>query len=169
LLIHVEQPRKVYRTVHGKDLPGIELEDGAQAFDDLGIGVGFNLHANGIAFAAVVQLRSDGFEKIARLFFLQIEVAVTGDAEWSGRHNVIAVIHALGVMGDQIGKENEIRGVLRRQAHQARQSARHRDHTRISDGGASSPAQKQAETQRFIDHAGKGMRGIDRHRSEQRI
>src|SRR5271166_3865553 len=115
LFVDVEQPRKVYRTVHRKNLPGIKLEHGAQAVDDLGIGVGLNFHANRVALATVVQFRAYGFEKISGLFLLQIKIAVAGDAEGSRGNDVVAVIHVLGVVRDQVGQENEVGRGLRGQ------------------------------------------------------
>ncbi len=42
-----------------EDLPGFELEVGAQAFGDLFGGEGVDLHADGVALAAIVQLLGD--------------------------------------------------------------------------------------------------------------
>ena len=125
LIVDVKQPGKVDRAVHGKNLPGIEFEDGAQALDDLGIGVGLNFHADCVAFAPVMQLRAHGLQKIARFFFLQVKIAVAGDAKGSRRNDIVAVIHVLGVVGDQVGEEDKVGRGVRGQPHQAWQGPGH--------------------------------------------
>ena len=56
LLVEMKQSRKIHRPVGAIDLPVLHLEVAAQALDHLGIGVGLNLQAHGIALAPVMQL-----------------------------------------------------------------------------------------------------------------
>ena len=55
LLINIEQTRQINRALGKKDLPGIEGEIAAQAFDNFGIGIHVDLEAHGRSLAAIVQ------------------------------------------------------------------------------------------------------------------
>ena len=120
LLVNIEQPRKVYRTVHRKNLPGIKLKHGSEPLNDLRIGIRLNFHTHRIALAAIVQFRTHRFQKIARLFFLQIKIAVPGYPEGRRGNNVVSVIHMRRVMRHQVREENEVRRILRRKSYQTR-------------------------------------------------
>ena len=91
-----------------EDLPGFELEVGAQAFGDLFGGEGVDLHADGVAFAAIVELFGDGFEEGARFFLLHVEVAVAGDAEGGAVEDAVAAEHRVDVGFDELFEEQEV-------------------------------------------------------------
>ena len=93
LLVNIEQPRQVHRSVHRKNLPGFQFEVGAQALDDFRIGVGFNLKAHRISLAPVVQFSPYRLQQIAGLFLRQIKIAVAGHTKSCGRNDVVPVIH----------------------------------------------------------------------------
>ena len=76
----------------------MQFKHGLQALDNFGIGIGLNLEPDRIA--------------LARILFLQVEVAVAGDAKGRRGNNVITAIHAHRMVGDQVSKENEIRAAL---------------------------------------------------------
>ena len=152
-----------------EDLPAIQFENGAQAFDNFRIGVGLDLHADRIALAAVVQLGAHRLQKIAGFFFLQVEIAVARNAECRGGDYVIPVIHAARVVGHEVGKENKIDGALAGQPDQTRQGARYRDHARIRQRGTAAAAQQESYAERLVDHPRKWMRGIDRKRLQRPI
>src|SRR6266496_2048731 len=59
LLVDIEQARQIDGAVDGKNLPGIDFEINPQALDDVGLGVGFNFQAYGVAFAAIMKLGAD--------------------------------------------------------------------------------------------------------------
>ena len=79
--VEEHEAREIDGAIAAEDLVLVEFEVDAQAFDDFGIGAGFNFEADGVAFAAVVQLDADGFEQRARFFFFEVEVGVAGDAK----------------------------------------------------------------------------------------
>src|SRR5262249_38504178 len=91
------------------------------------------------------------------------------DAKGSGGNDVVAVIHAGGVQGYEVGKENEIIAAVGGQVDQTGQSARHRDHTGVGKGRTAAATEEKTDTQSFVDDAGKGMSGIDRDRRQQQI
>src|SRR5208282_3733919 len=122
-----------------KDLPGVKLEHGAQALDNLGVSLGLDLHAHRVALATVVQLGTYRLQQIARFFFLQVEVAVARDAERGGRNDVVPLIHARGMMDNQVGKKNEIYGPLRRQTDQSRKRPRNGDDSGVGERGTAAP------------------------------
>ncbi len=169
LVVNIKQPRKVHRAVNRKNLPAVKFKHCAQALDNLGIGLGLDLHAHRVSLAAVVQFRAHRFQQIARFLLLQVEVAVARDAEGGGRNDVVALIHPRGMVHDQIGKKNEIDGPLRWQADQSRQRPRDSYNSGIGKRGATATPQQEGDAQCFVDHTWKGMRRIDRHRGEQRI
>src|SRR5258708_38253484 len=81
LVVNVEHARKVHWPGHRENLPGIELKHRAQTIDDFRIGVRLDLEAYGVALASVMQFGAYRFQQAARLFFLQVEIAVAGHAE----------------------------------------------------------------------------------------
>ena len=164
--------------VHGrggaKDLPGFELEVGAQAFGDLFGGEGVDLHADGVAFAAVVQLLGDAFEQGARLFLLHVEVAVAGDAEGSAVEDAVAAEHRVDVRFDELFEEEEVALTLVLGKRDERgEGARDGDDAEDPGAGAGLEfalvAQQQREAKRFVEHARKGMRGVEGDRGEERV
>ena len=68
----------------------------------------FDFEADGVAFAAVVQLGADGLEQVARFFFLEVEIAVSGDAEGSFGEDLVAAIHAGGEALDEVVEKHEV-------------------------------------------------------------
>ena len=71
-------PREVDGAIAAEDLVFVELEVDAQALDDVGVRAGLDFQADGVAFAAVVELDADGFEQRARFFFFEVEVCSCG-------------------------------------------------------------------------------------------
>jgi hypothetical protein len=124
LLVDVKQAREIDRTIDGKNLPGVEFEDGAQAFDNLGIGVGLNFHAHGITFAPVVQLGANGLQQAARFFFGEVEIAVASHTKRRRRNDVKAVVHVDGMVGDEISQEYKVGRAFRGQPDQTGQRSR---------------------------------------------
>ena len=84
-----------------------QLEDRLQPRHNVGARVGFDFQSHGVALAPVVQLRAHRLQHRARLFFLQIKIAVAGNAERAFAQNFIAAIHPPGVQPDQVGERNE--------------------------------------------------------------
>ncbi len=153
-----------------KYLELIQLEVEAQAIDDLGIGILLNLHAHRIAFAAVVEFGADAFEQAARLFFLKVEVAVAGDAKGRGGEDLVSAIHAGCVALDKIVEEKEVRGAaLGGNGHEARQGAGNSDYAENQAASLALAAQQQGEAESLVEHAGKGVGGIDGDGREERI
>src|SRR6202034_4716420 len=92
----------------------VELEIDAEAVDDFGVSLAVDFETDGVAFAAVVEFGADRFEQRARFFFLEVEVAVAGDAEGGAGEDLVAAIHAAGVALDEVGEKDEVLGVIRR-------------------------------------------------------
>ena len=111
-----------------------------------------------------MQLGAHRFQQVARILFLQVEVAVAGDAKGGSGKNVVSAIHFGGVPGDQVGEKDEIVGIAIGQMDQPGQSARHRDHSGISRRGAAAALEQERQAQRLVDHPGERMRWINRHR-----
>ena len=74
VFVEKHQAREVDGAFAAKDLVFVELKVYAQALNDLRIGAGFDFEANGVAFAAVVELDADGLKQGARFFFFEVEV-----------------------------------------------------------------------------------------------
>src|SRR5580704_11094838 len=123
LVVDVEQAREIYWPVATKHLPGFEFKHSAQSLDDLGIGARFDFKPHRVSLAPIVEFSAHRLEQTARLFFRQVQVAVAGHTEGSGRNNVVAVIHARSVESYQIGQKDEVVRTLGRQLYQARQGA----------------------------------------------
>ncbi len=150
--------RKVDRAVAAKDLVLFEFEIHAQALDDFGIGAGFDLQANGVAFAAVVQLHADGFKQRARFFLFEVEVGIARDAERGVGQDFIAAIHAGEVLRDQILQQQVVESAVGGgQPDKTRQRARHRHHAEhlragtaplgdVGAGQGTEPCSVRAET-----------------------
>ena len=100
LLVYVEQPREIYRAFGGENLPCVQIKVDAQAVYNFRISIGFNFHAHSRALTPVVQFGAHCLQQIARVFFLQVEVAVASDAKCGRRNNVVATIHFVRVQGD---------------------------------------------------------------------
>src|ERR1700729_4287025 len=73
------------------------------------------------------------------------------------------------MMGHQIRQEDKIRCALRGEAHQPGQSPGDRNDTRISERRAPAPAQQETKTQRLVNDSWKGMRRVNRDRSQKRV
>ena len=100
----------------------------------------------------------------------QIEVAVARHAERSCRENFIAVVQAIGKRVHDVVEEDVFDGALRRrQQHETRQRARHRDDSEKCLRASRFFPQQKCDAQRFVQHVRKRMRRIDRHRREQRL
>ena len=80
------------------------------------LAVAFDLQADGVALAAVVQLGADAFEDGARLFLLHVEVAVAGDAEGGAAEDLVAAVHALDLGLDEVVEQDEVGAAGRRWA-----------------------------------------------------
>ena len=83
-----------------------------------------DFEAHRIAFAAVVQLGANGFEQRARLFFLEVEIAVARDAEGGLGENFVAAVHAGGIVLDQVLQKDEVVGACRSKAAQQSEAGR---------------------------------------------
>ncbi len=116
VVVEEHQAGEVDRAVAAKDLVLVQLEVDAQALDDLRMGAGFDLQADGIALAAVVELDADGFQQGARFFFLEVEVGVAGDAEAGVGQHLVTAVHARQVLGDQVLEQQVIVFALGRRA-----------------------------------------------------
>ena len=139
----------------------VELEVGAEAVDDFGIGLAVDFQAHGVAFAAIVELGADGFQQRTRLFFLEVEVAVAGDAKGGAGEDFVAAIHAGGVTLDEVGEKDIVLGAVGGgHAHKARQGTRNGENTEHGTGGAAAfAAQQQREAHGLVQDAGKGWAG----------
>ena len=70
-------------------------------------GIGFYLQPDNIALSPIVHLHIYQLQQIARLFFMQIKIAVTRRSECAGRNDLIAPIYIAGVaFGDEIVQKN---------------------------------------------------------------
>ena len=169
--IEEHQAREVDRAVVAEDLVFIEFEVDAEAFDDLGVGAGFDFETHGIAFAAVVELDANGFKQRARFFFFEVEVGVAGDAEGGAGLDFVAAIHAAEVLRDEVLEKQVVEfAVFGGEADEAGKSARDSDDAEDLRAGAFALAAKQqGEAERFVEDARKGMRGIDGDGGEKRI
>ena len=72
--IEEKQPRKVHRAVAAEDLILIQFEVDPEPLDDLLVGSGLNLQADGVPLAAVVEFHADGFQQRAGFLLLEIQV-----------------------------------------------------------------------------------------------
>ena len=169
--VQMHQTRQIHRPLGAIDLPVSQLEDPLQPRNYVGAHVGFDFQAHGVALAPVVQLRAHRLQHRARLFFLQIKIAVAGNAERTLAQNFIASIHPSGVQPDQVGKRNEGIAIRIRQPHQPRQGTRHRYHSHVVyvGGRPPPPSQQQRLAQCLVNHPRKRMRRIDGHRGQQGI
>ena len=169
--VEVHHARQIDRTVGAKDLRVVELEVHREPVDDLDIRPFFNLQADNVSLAPVVEFGAHAVEQAAGFLLLQIEIAVARDAKGRFRENFIAAIHARRVVLDEIVQKDEVLGArARKQRHETGQSAWNRDHAEHRAGGSLAFAAKQeSQAERFVEHPRKRMRGIDRNRSEQRI
>ena len=163
--------RKVHRAIAAKHLVLFQLEIHAQPLDDVGVGAGFDLQAHRVALAPVVQLHANRFEQRARLFLLEVEVGVAGHAKGGVGQHFVAAVHAGQILRDQVLQEQVVElAVGGGQANEPRQGARHGDHTQhLRAGTAPLGAQQQRQAEGLVQHARKGMRRVDRDRSQQRV
>ena len=154
-----------------KDLVLVEFEVDAEALDDVRVCAGLDLEADGVAFAAVVELDADGFKERAGFFFFEVEVGVAGDAEAGVGQDFVTAVHAGEVLGDQVLEEEVVVfAILGGQADEAGQGAGHGDHAEnLGAGAAALGAEQQRQTESLVEHAGKGMGGIDGDGCEERI
>ena len=106
--VDLEQTLQIDGTAHAKDERFVEFKGGDQALDDFRVRAFFDFQANRFAFAALCDLRVDGFEQVAGFFFFEVEIAVARDAEWSGRQNFVAAIELGGVGGDDVLEEDVV-------------------------------------------------------------
>ena len=124
LIVEMKESRQVDRAIGAINLPILHLEVAAQPLDHLGVGVGLDFQANGVALAPVVQFGAHRLEQIARLFFLQIEIAVAGDAERGFGDDLVAAIHVHSMGCHQIGQENVILAAIARRQLDSRGKTR---------------------------------------------
>ena len=154
-----------------KDLVFVEFEVDAQALDDFGMGAGFDFEADGVAFAAVVELDADGFKQRARFFFFEVEVGVAGDAEAGVGEHLVAAIHAGEVLGDEVLEEQVVVFAFSGgQADEAGQGAGYGDDAEdLGAGAAALGAEQERHAESLVEDAGKGMGGVDGDGREERI
>src|SRR5436853_1612111 len=100
LFVNAGDAREINGSLSPENLPFIQSKIPAQTFDDFRRRRSFNLKSHGIAFAPVVQLSAYRFQQIARLLFLQIQVAVARYTKRCSRDNLVAAIHFGGVRGN---------------------------------------------------------------------
>ena len=143
--VEEHEAREVDGAVAAEDLVFVEFEVDAQALDDFGIGAGFDFEADGVAFAAVVQLDANGFEQRARFFLFEVEVGVAGDAEGGVSQDLVAAIHAAEVLGDEVLEKQVVEvPSVGGQADEAGQGAGHGDHAEHLRAGAAALARAAA-------------------------
>ena len=171
VVVEEHEAREVDGPVAAEDLVLIELEVDAEPLDDLGIGAGFDLQADGVALAAVVELDANGFKQRARFFLLEVEVGVAGDAEGGVGEHLVAAIHAGQILRDQVLEQQVIvRAFGGGQADETGQCAGHGDHAEhLRAGAAALGAEQQSEAESFVEHARKGVGGVDGDGRQQRI
>ena len=84
-IVELKQPLKIDDTRHAEHQRFIEIKDRDQAVDNFRVRASFYFEPDRIALAALRHLRVNRFEQRPRLFLLEIKVAVSGNAERSGR------------------------------------------------------------------------------------
>src|SRR5271155_3641064 len=117
-----------------------------------------------------MNLRVHRFQDAAGFLFLEVEVAVAGNAKRGGGKDFVAMVEPFGERVNDIVEKHIVNLALGRgQAHQARQGAWHGDHSKINLGTAALAPQQKREAQRLVQDVRKRMRGIDGDWREQRL
>ena len=155
--------REVDGTVIAEDLVFIQFEVDAETLDDFRIRAGFDFETNGVSLAAVVQFDANGFEQGARLFFFEVEVGISGDAERYAGEHFVSAIHAGEVLRDQVLEEEVVEfAVLGGEADKPGKGPGHCDYAEDLRAGALPFApQQQGEAERLVEDARKGVGGVD--------
>src|ERR1700761_2971653 len=92
LFVKMKEPLYVDGAAHAKDERFVELKLRDEPLDDFGMSAFFNFQAHGDAFAALRDLRVNRLEQRARLFLLEVKIAVASDAERRGSEDFVPAI-----------------------------------------------------------------------------
>ena len=130
-----------------------------------------NFETDGIAFAAVVQLCTHAFKQGARLFFLQVEVAVAGDAEGGATDDLVAGEEARRTCLNEFVQEEEAKlAGGRGQPDETRQRAGYgEDAEDVAGGAAALSFEQKGDAECLIEDARKGVRGVNGDGREQSV
>jgi hypothetical protein len=172
-LADVHEAGEVDWSFGAKDLPGLELEVGLQAFGYLCIGRIY-FKANDVAFAAVVKFFSDGLENAATLFFLHVEVGVAGDAAGSAAENLVAAEHGLDVGFDEVVEEEKVvLAVPFGKGDKTRQGSWDGDDAEnlwgVAGLGSTLVAEEQCQAEGLVEDAWEGVGWVDGNGGQERV
>ena len=110
----------------------------------------------------------DLLEQVVRLFFVDVELAVAGDAKSRPPGHLVPLEELVEVVGDDAGKGHEVHGVAIGvwEPENPRQNPGDGDD---ADGGGAVRLQQHPVAESLVEDPGEGMRRIDRYRGEDRF
>ncbi len=140
-----------------------------QGLEELFVDPLLDLEADRGAAAQVFQLRLDLLEEVFRLFLVDVEIAVAGDAKQLCAMHVAPGKQLVDEQLDDLADEDEdgLVGAGRCHPHHARQHARHRHDREVGFAfGRIRIVDRDDDVERLVADLGKRMRRIDRQRRE---
>src|SRR4051812_47482505 len=130
--INRHQPRGIYRTVQDVEVVLGEAKGGEQDFADRNGAILFNLEADSVALASIMQFVFDGLQKIRDFLLIDIKLAVAGDAKGPVTENFCARKNITEIMTNDFAEKNVVLpGIVARNFQEARENARDLDNGEV--------------------------------------
>ena len=146
-----------------------EVEDPEQPTSHFLGAILLHLKADGCAAVHMAEFLLDGMEQVVGLLLVDIEVAVTGDAEEVSAQNLHPMEERPDIVLDETAEKDEVVALLVGlvgEGNDARQDARHLDDGQV--GVEPISLEMDDDIEALVEKLGEGMRRIDRQRREDR-
>ena len=159
------QAQEIDRPLDAVDVFLFQIEDVAKPVGKLLRRV-LHLETDGVAAIEFAQFILDGTEQIARLFLVDVEVAVARDAEHVGAADCDPVEKAADAVLHEVAEENEVLlcGIIVGKRQEPREDARDLHHGKV--GAESFAFEFHDEVEAFVEQLREGVRRVDGQRRE---
>ena len=167
-VVYGDDAVEVNRSVGEVDLVFVEPELPSQEGHQPLRGAGLDLQADRVSLAPVLQGFGDLLEQVVRLFLVDVELTVAGDAESRPPGHLVPFEELAEIVGDDSGEGHEVHripvGVG--QPQNPRQDPRNGND---ADGGGAVRLKHHPVAESLVEDPWKGVGGIDCDRGEDRF
>ena len=153
----------VERAIDQVEVIFLEVESFEEELGDFGGASVIEFEANGVAFPAIMEFVFDRFEEVTGVGFVDVELAISGDAEVPETENFCSWKEIGEVMADELAEVDKIASIaIAGEANEAGEDARDLDNGEASIGvTVAFDFELDDDIEGFVEELGEGVGGID--------